>query len=75
MRTTINIPDDLYYVAKSIAKDTSMSLSETVAELLRRAIGTPKVLKEFSVSSITGLPQIRLNKIITAEDIRSLEDE
>ncbi len=75
MRTTINIPDDLYYVAKSLAKDTSKSFSQTIAELLRNAIGTPRTLKEFPISTETGLPQIRLNKIITVEDIRSLEDD
>ncbi len=75
MRTTINIPDDIYYTAKSLANDTSKTLSVTIAELLKKAIGTPLVIQHFSESNVTGLPEIRLGKIITNEDIRSLEDE
>ena len=38
MRTTINLPDDLYRLAMSMARDTSRSLSETVADLMRRGL-------------------------------------
>jgi hypothetical protein len=37
MRTTIDLPDDLHRQAMSIARDTSRSLSETVADLMRAA--------------------------------------
>jgi Arc/MetJ family transcription regulator len=39
VRTTIDLPDDLHRQAMSIARDTSRTLSETVADLMRRALG------------------------------------
>ena len=74
MRTTIDLPDDLHKRAQSIARDTSRTLSETVADLLRRALeeGPPS---QASSSRRTGLPVVRLGTTITTEDVRSLDDE
>jgi Arc/MetJ family transcription regulator len=74
MRTTIELPDDLHRQAMSIARDTSRSLSETVAELMRRGLGQgtgPRI----SRSEVTGLPLVRLGNTITTDDVRELEDE
>jgi Arc/MetJ family transcription regulator len=74
MRTTIDLPDDLHRVALAIARDTSRTLSETVTDLMRRALeraGTAQV----SQSARTGLPVVHLGKIITTEDVRALEDD
>lgn len=74
MRTTIDLPDDLHQQAVSIARDTSRSLSETVADLLRRALGQGKEVT-VSRSARTGLPVVELGRVITSEDVRSLEDD
>lgn len=50
MRTTIDLPDDLHQRAMSIARDTSRTLSETVADLLRPAFDEGKA-SEISRSS------------------------
>jgi Arc/MetJ family transcription regulator len=74
MRTTIDLPDDLHRQAMSIARDTSRSLSETVADLLRRGLGQgPK--REILRSKATGLPTVRLGTTITTDDVRELDDE
>jgi outer membrane lipopolysaccharide assembly protein LptE/RlpB len=74
MRTTIDLPADLHKQALAIARDTARSLSETVADLMRRGLehgeGTG-----ISQSAQTGLPVLHLGKVITSEDVRSLEDE
>ena len=44
----------------SIARDTSRTLSETVADLIRRGLG---------------LPVVSLGKVITTDDVQSLEDD
>jgi hypothetical protein len=74
MRTTIDLPEDLYRLAQSIAHDTSRSLSATVAELMRRGLqeGRPG---EISYSDRTGLPVVRLGTAITSEDVRALDDD
>jgi outer membrane lipopolysaccharide assembly protein LptE/RlpB len=74
MRTTIDLPDDLHRLALSIARDTSRTLSEIVAELMRRGLGQGKP-SVTARSPRTGLPVVRLGKTITTEDVRSLEDE
>lgn len=74
MRTTIDLPDDLHRQAQAIAKDTARTLSETVADLIRRGLGQGGVA-QISRSERTGLPVVRLGKVITTEDVRALEDE
>lgn len=74
MRTTVDLPDDLHKQALSIARDTSRTLSEIVAELMRRGLGESGQ-PSASRSPRTGLPVVTVGKIITTEDVRSLEDD
>lgn len=74
MRTTIDLPDDLHRQAMSIARDTSRTLSDIVSELMRRGLSQSEQA-EVSRSARTGLPLVRLGKIITTDDVRSLEDD
>lgn len=74
MRTTIDLPDDLHRQALSIARDTSRTLSEIVAELMRRGLGAGKPAHT-SRSTRTGLPVVTLGKVVTTDDVRSLEDD
>jgi hypothetical protein len=74
MRTTIDLPDDLHRQALSIARDTSRTLSQAIADLMRRGLGhggTP----EISRSEVTGMPVVRLGHPITTDDVRALEDD
>jgi hypothetical protein len=75
MRTTVDLPDDLHQQAMSIARDTSRSFSETVADLIRRGLGQGRAPVEVSRSALTGLPVIRLGTVTTTEDVRALEDD
>lgn len=74
MRTTIDLPEDLHRIAAAIARDQGTSLSDAVAQLLRRAIGAPGSAS-LSVSDRTGLAVIRLGQTVTSEDVRALDDE
>jgi hypothetical protein len=73
MRTTVDLPDDLDRITRAIAADTKQTLSETIALLIRRGLGEPTV--RLGRSERTGLPVIRLGRIVASEDVRSLEDE
>jgi hypothetical protein len=74
MRTTIDLPEDLHRQALSIARDTSRTLSEIVAELMRRGLREGKPA-HMSRSTRTGLPVVTLGKVVTTDDVRSLEDD
>lgn len=75
MRTTIDLPEDLHRIAKAIARDEGRTLSETVAMLLRQALGEGGGGARVSRDAETDLPSIRLGRAITSEDVRSLDDE
>lgn len=80
VRTTIDLPENLHRITMAIARDTGRSLSQTVAELLRRGLSAPPDLREagppaYAMDAKTGLPRVRSRRLITAEDVRSLDDE
>jgi predicted transcriptional regulator len=74
VRTTIDLPDDLHRQAQAIARDTRRTLSETVADLIRRGLRANSSAA-LSTDSRTGLPLVRVGTVVTSDDVRSLEDE
>jgi hypothetical protein len=74
VRTTIDLPDDLHKQALAIARDKSRTLSETVADLMRRGLSQGDA-GQISRSAVTGLPVVHLGTVITTEDVRALDDE
>lgn len=74
MRTTIDLPDDLHKQALAIARDTRRTLSETVADLMRRGLGVGGTTA-ISKDRRTGLPLVSVGTVVTSEDVRALEDE
>jgi hypothetical protein len=74
VRTTIDLPNDLHKQALAIARDTRRSLSETVADLVRRGLGSDNPPPP-ATDPRTGLPLVSVGRVVTSEDVRSLEDE
>lgn len=72
-RTTINLPEDLHAVAREMAHQQRKSLSQVVCELIRLALDP--VDASMTPASAGGLPTIQIGRVVTAEDVRSLEDE
>jgi hypothetical protein len=58
----------------AIARDTHRTLSETDAFLMRRGLGEGRTTG-LAHSPTTGLPVVRLGRVITTEDVRALEDD
>lgn len=74
MRTTIDLPDDLHALLSAVAHDQRRTLSQTAASLLRRALIPDEALR-VDLEPRSGLPVVRIGRVVTAEDVRSLEDE
>ncbi len=74
VRTTIDLPDDLHDAARRVARDSDISLSAAVALLIRNGM-RPKGTVEFRISEATGMLAANVGRPITAEDVRSLEDD
>jgi hypothetical protein len=68
------LPDDLHALATAIAKDTHQTLSQTIAKLIRRGLGSGDH-GEITRSPRTGLPVAHLGRTITTDDVRRLEDD
>ena len=72
MRTTVNLPDDVYQVARSVAEAKDISLGAAIAELVRRGLATHPPIREeggfpcFEVPP--GTPPITLEQTLAAED-------
>lgn len=80
MRTTIDLPEDLHRIVSSLAVHTRRSLSLTAVELIRRGLASAAptaTSREAAMvtSAKTGLPVIRLPRVVTPEDVKALEDE
>ncbi|TFH15635.1 MAG: antitoxin [Acidimicrobiales bacterium] len=72
MRTTIDLPADLHAVARQIAHDENRSMSSVIEDLIRQSLH-----RDVPAMSTTtrGMPQVSVGRPITAEDVRSLDDE
>lgn len=77
MRLTINLDDDLYAVAKSLAQTRDVSISVAVNTLLRRAIepGGIEPIPAPIAADAGGWPVVRGKRVVTAEDVKALDDE
>jgi hypothetical protein len=73
VRTTLDIPDEAYYLAKAIARDQNRSLGRVVGDLI---LQSSKGAKSASITiSNYGFPTFRCARPVTTEDVRALHDE
>jgi hypothetical protein len=73
VRTTLDISDGAYYIAKAIARDQNRSLGHLVGDLI---LQTAKGAKGSSIMlSDYGFPTFRCARPVTTEDVKALDDE
>jgi predicted CopG family antitoxin len=72
VRPTIDLPDDLHELARQLAHEGNRSMSEVIAELIRP--GLRRGPSEVSTSR-RGMPLLSVDRPVTAEDVRSLDDD
>lgn len=79
MRTTVDLPDDLHQMLRSLAHERDSSLSRTVTDLLRERLGggaaTAPGPRYVGPNDRSGLPTWTVGRMVTSEDVRSLDDE
>ncbi len=73
MRTTVNLPDDIYAIARSIAAAKQVSLGDAIAELVRKGISPAPRLEggadDFPCFAVReNAPPITLEATLDAED-------
>ena len=73
VRTTLDISDEAYYIAKAIARDQNRSLGRVVGDLI---LQSSKGAKGASIKmSDYGFPTFRCSRPVTTEDVKALDDE
>ena len=78
VRTTIDLPPELHRILASLASTRRVSVSQTAVELMEqglRAQGDSPAARVPTRSKRTGLPLIRLQRVVTPEDVRAVEEE
>ena len=73
MRTTLDIPDEAYYLAKATAQDQQRSLGRVVGDMILRSAQSSKG-SSLRMSDY-GFPTFRCVRPVTTEDVRALDDE
>ena len=73
MRTTIDLPSEIHQLIRQLAHEQSRTQSEIVTKLILKALGAPSN-KKISISE-SGMPVVSIGRHITAEDVKTLEDE
>jgi predicted butyrate kinase (DUF1464 family) len=73
VRTTLDIPDEAYYIAKAIARDQNRSLGKVVADLILK--NTAESQEAVITMSDYGFPVFRCKRPVTSEDVKALEDD
>jgi Arc/MetJ family transcription regulator len=74
MRLSITLDDDLYAVAKAVAKAEESSLSAAINRLLRRAVEGPPDVDQRPRQVMSTFPTSAGARTITEEDVKSVED-
>ncbi len=75
MRTTIDLPPDLHALARELAHQQNKTMSQVVTECVQKALDiAPDRAPQIDTTG-PGFPTVTLGRPITAEDVRSLEDE
>jgi predicted transcriptional regulator len=73
VHTTVDLPDDLYKQVLALAQDTHRTLSETIADLIRRGLRAGSTAA-ISTDPRTGLPLVSVGTVVTSQHVRSLDD-
>jgi len=73
VRTTIDLPADLHDLARQLAHEGNRSMSDVIAELIRR--GLRRESSSAPALGPRGMPQLSIGRPVTVEDVRSLDDD
>ena len=69
MRTTVDLPPALHHRISRAAAAHGVSLSAMISELTALGLEHSGAEEEIGTSPVTGLPQLRAGRPVTAEEI------
>ncbi|MEP7351816.1 MAG: hypothetical protein ABI824_01155 [Acidobacteriota bacterium] len=75
MRTTVDLTDEAYHVAKAVARERNVSLGKVVSEFILQRAGSPATGSRDFPRSAAGFPTFSSDRKITSEDVRVLLED
>ena len=75
MRTTLDIDQDSYRLAKAIAAQKGISMGKLVAEAIQRQYGASDTPSTEIGTSVAGFPVVTIGRPITPEDVADALDD
>jgi post-segregation antitoxin (ccd killing protein) len=72
MRLSVNLDDELYAVARSLARSQDITISAAVNRLIRRGLELKEAKRTRAKS---GFPVVRCERTFTSEDVYALDTE
>jgi hypothetical protein len=76
MRTTLDLTDEAYRLAKAVARDRDQSLGRTVSELITLgALGGQVPQKSPKIRMKNGIAVVDIGRPITSEEVREFLEE
>ena len=73
MRTTIDLSEDAYQIAKTVARERKESLGRVVSQMIIGEASSPAGSNE--LRKVGGFLTFTCGRRITSEDVKALEDE
>ncbi len=75
VRLTINLDEDLYAMGKGLAQAEDISISQAINRLLRQSTEPPRRPARRRRHPLSGLTVSQGRRLITAADVRTVEQE
>lgn len=74
MRTTLDLTDEAYALAKSIAHEQNLGLGRAISKIILDYAHAPHPASP-EIGLENGLPVVSLGRRVTSEDVRAILDE
>ncbi|HTA24833.1 MAG TPA: hypothetical protein VK763_14970 [Terriglobales bacterium] len=72
MRTTLNLDDEVFQLARGYAESRSLALGKAVSELVRKGLRAPTPVRMVNGLAVFDVPQ---DPSITSKRVKELESE
>ena len=72
MRTTLDLSEDAYQIAKTVAREQNRSLGGVVSDFI---LARPVVVEKTPGKSKPAFPEFRCSRRVTSEDVKALDEE
>lgn len=70
MRTTVDLPDDVHQLVRQLAHEQNTTISRVLTQLVTHGL----VPTAEPGRGARGMPTVSVGRVVTAEDVRSLDD-